>query len=126
MDDDGIRLDMLENFILDHHPQLIYVMPTFHNPTGTVMPMHRRRQLLNLADEHNIPILEDSVYHEFRYEGESLPPLKALDQTGIVIHASAFTKMLLPGMRIGYLISMVSIVSGWCASSRRLTFPRRA
>ena len=104
-DDEGIRLDMLENFVLDHHPQLIYVMPTFQNPTGAVMPLHRRRQLLNLANEHNIPILEDGVYHEFRFEGESLPPLKALDDTGIVIHASAFTKMLLPGMRIGYVIS---------------------
>lgn len=105
MDRDGIRLDMLENFILDHHPQLIYVMPSFHNPTGVSMPLHRRRQLLNLANEYRIPILEDGIYHEFRFEGESLPPLKALDETGIVIHASGFTKMLLPGMRIGYLIS---------------------
>lgn len=103
-DSDGIRLDMLENYVLDHRPKLIYVMPTFQNPTGVVMPLHRRRQLLNLASEHGIPILEDGVYHEFRFGGESLPPLKALDDTGIVIHASAFTKMLLPGMRIGYLI----------------------
>ena len=80
-------------------------MPSFHNPTGVVMPLHRRRQLLNLANEYNIPLLEDGVYHEFRFEGEALPPLKALDETGIVIHASAFTKTLLPGMRIGYVIS---------------------
>lgn len=105
MDADGIRLDMLENYILDNRPHLIYVMPSFHNPTGVVMPLHRRRQLLNLANEYNIPILEDGIYHEFRFEGESLPPLKALDDTGIVIHASGFTKMLLPGMRIGYVIS---------------------
>jgi GntR family transcriptional regulator/MocR family aminotransferase len=105
MDEDGIRLDQLENFILDNRPKLIFVMPTFQNPTGTVMPMHRRRQLLNLANEYHIPILEDGVYQEFRFEGEALPPLKALDDTGIVIHASGFSKMLLPGMRIGYLIS---------------------
>lgn len=105
MDEDGIRLDMLENFILDHHPKLIYVMPSFQNPTGMVMPLHRRRQLLNLANEYRIPILEDAVYHELRFEGESLPPLKALDDTGIVLHASGFTKMMLPGIRIGYLIS---------------------
>jgi DNA-binding transcriptional MocR family regulator len=104
MDDDGIRLDMLENAILDQAPRLIYVMPTFQNPTGTVMPLHRRRQLINLATEYNVPILEDGVYHEFRYEGESLPPLKALDDKGIVIHVSAFTKNLLPGLRIGYVI----------------------
>ncbi len=105
MDDDGIRLDMLENFIIDHHPKLIYIMPTFQNPTGQVMPLHRRRQLINLATEYNVPILEDGVYHEFRFEGESLPPLKALDESGIVIHASGFTKNLLPGLRIGYVIA---------------------
>ncbi|MFW5748552.1 MAG: PLP-dependent aminotransferase family protein [Chloroflexota bacterium] len=104
-DEQGIRLDMLENYVIDHDPRLIYVMPTFQNPTGSEMPLHRRRQLLNLANDYNIPILEDAVYHEFRYEGEALPPLKALDDTGIVIHASGFTKMLLPGVRIGYLIT---------------------
>lgn len=105
MDEDGVRLDMLENYILDNHPRMMYIMPTFQNPTGRVMPLHRRRQLLNLANEYNLPLLEDGVYHEFRFEGESLPPLKALDETGIVIHASGFTKTLLPGMRIGYVIA---------------------
>ncbi|RMF82881.1 MAG: PLP-dependent aminotransferase family protein [Chloroflexi bacterium] len=102
---EGIRLDMLENYILDHHPKLIYVMPSYQNPTGSIMPLHRRRQLLNLANDHKIPILEDAVYHEVRFEGEQQPPLKALDDTGIVIHVSGFTKILLPGMRIGYLIA---------------------
>jgi len=105
VDEDGIRLDMLENFILDNRPKLIYVMPTFQNPTSSVMPLHRRRQLLNLANEYQIPLLEDGVYHELRFEGENLPPLKALDETGIVIHASGFTKMMLPGLRIGYIVS---------------------
>lgn len=104
MDEEGIRLDMLENYILDTHPRLIYVMPSFQNPTGIVMPLHRRRQLLNIAKEYNIPILEDGVYHEFRYEGDPIPPLKALDEDGMVIHASGFTKNMLPGMRIGYII----------------------
>ncbi|MCK6581013.1 MAG: PLP-dependent aminotransferase family protein [Anaerolineae bacterium] len=105
MDDDGIRLDILENLILESRPRLIYSMPTFQNPTGGVMSLHRRRQLLNLAGEYGVPILEDGVYHEFRFEGEALPPLKALDDSGIVIHASGFTKNLLPGMRIGYVIA---------------------
>ena len=105
MDRDGIRLDMLENFIIEHSPRLIYVMPSFHNPTGCVMPLHRRRQLLNLANAYRIPLLEDGVLHEFRFEGEHQPPLKALDDSGIVLHVSAFTKMMLPGLRIGYLIS---------------------
>ncbi|MBK8023605.1 MAG: PLP-dependent aminotransferase family protein [Chloroflexi bacterium] len=105
MDDDGIRLDYLENLMLENRPRLIYIMPTFQNPTGGVMSLHRRRQLLNMAAEYGVPILEDGVYHEFRFEGEALPPLKALDDSGVVIHASGFTKNLLPGMRIGYVIA---------------------
>lgn len=105
MDENGMRLDELENYIIDNNPKLIYVMPTFQNPTGNVMPLHRRRQLLNLANDYRIPVLEDGVYHELRYEGEHIPPLKALDDTGIVIHASGFTKMLLPGLRIGYIVT---------------------
>jgi DNA-binding transcriptional MocR family regulator len=104
MDEDGIRLDMLENFVIDHAPKLLYITPTFHNPTGRVMPLHRRRQLLNLANDYHLTILEDGVYHELRLEGENIPPLKALDETGIVIHTSGFTKMMLPGIRIGYVI----------------------
>lgn len=104
-DNEGIRLDHLENYIIDRPPKLIYVMPTFQNPSGHVMPLHRRRQLINLASDYGIPVLEDAVYHEFRFEGDPVPPLKALDETGIVIHASGFTKMLLPGMRIGYVIA---------------------
>jgi DNA-binding transcriptional MocR family regulator len=108
IDDDGIRVDMLENYIIDNRPKLICVNPTFHNPTGVVMPLHRRRQLLNLANDYHIPVLEDSVYHELRFEGDTLPPLKALDETGIVIHASGFAKTMLPGLRIGYIISDTS------------------
>jgi len=104
-DKDGIRLDMLENYLMENTPRMIYVMPSFQNPTGHLMPLHRRRQLLNMANEYNVPIVEDAVYHEFQFGGEPAPPLKALDETGIVIHVSAFTKMLLPGLRIGYIIA---------------------
>lgn len=104
-DDDGMRIDLLENYLLENAPSMIYVMPSFQNPTGATMPLHRRRQLLNLAQEHRIPVLEDGVYHEMRFEGETLPPLKALDETGVVLHVSAFTKMMLPGLRIGYIIA---------------------
>ena len=105
VDEDGIRMDALENALEDLQPRLIYVMPSFQNPTGHLMPMHRRRQLLRLAARHRIPILEDEVYREFRFEGDELPPLKALDESGGVIHTNAFTKVLLPGIRIGYLVA---------------------
>lgn len=105
MDEDGIRLDCLENYLLDNRPKLLYVTPTFQNPTGNVMPLHRRRQLLRMAETYDLTILEDGVYQEFQFDGDPIPPLKALDENGVVIYASGFTKILLPGMRIGYLIS---------------------
>jgi GntR family transcriptional regulator/MocR family aminotransferase len=105
MDAQGIRIDALENAIQEHRPGLIYVAPTYHNPTGVVMPIHRRRQLLALAKRYDIPVLEDAVYHELGYRDPPPPPLKALDEDGIVLHASGFSKILLPGTRIGYLIA---------------------
>ncbi|MEL6271214.1 MAG: PLP-dependent aminotransferase family protein [Chloroflexota bacterium] len=105
MDEEGIRLDCLENFLIDHRPKLLYLTPSYQNPTGNVMPLHRRRQLIKLARDYDLTILEDGVYEEFIFEGDPIPPLKALDESGVVIYASGFTKILLPGMRIGYLIS---------------------
>lgn len=105
MDHDGIQLDALEVAIQTHRTKLIYIAPTYHNPTGQVMSIHRRRQLLNLALQYDVPILEDGVYHEFSYGAEPPPPLKALDEHGIVLHASGFSKIVLPGTRIGYLIA---------------------
>ena len=105
VDQDGMRIDMLENIVGDLRPRLIYVMPSYQNPTSHLMPMHRRRQLVRLAARHRIPVLEDEVYREFRFEGAELPPLKALDESDVVIHTNAFTKVLLPGIRIGYLIA---------------------
>jgi len=105
MDRDGMRLDQLEAVLQARRPGLIYVAPTYHNPTGTVMPLHRRRQLLALAKRFDVPILEDAVYHELGYDGAAPPPLKALDEDRLVVHASGFSKILLPGTRTGYLIA---------------------
>lgn len=105
VDRDGMRIDALQNAIEEHQPRLIYVAPTYHNPTGTVMPIHRRRQLLALAKRYGVPVLEDAVYHELGYHDAPPPPLKALDEDAMVVHASGFSKILLPGTRIGYLIA---------------------
>jgi 2-aminoadipate transaminase len=105
VDAQGMRIDALENAIQEHHPGLIYVAPTYHNPTGAVMPIHRRRQMLAVAKRHGIPILEDAVYHELGYREAPPPPLKALDEDAVVLHASGFSKILLPGTRIGYVIA---------------------
>src|SRR5690606_31982795 len=77
----------------------------YHNPTGSVMPLHRRRHLLSIVAEHRLPVLEDGVYEDLSYAGSPPPPLKALDEHGLVLYASSFSKVLLPGMRIGYLLA---------------------
>lgn len=105
VDDQGMRVDTLDAVIEAHAPRLIYIAPTHHNPTGTVMPLHRRRQLLRSAARSGIPILEDGVYQELSYGGEPPPSLKALDEDHTVIYASGFSKIVLPGTRIGYLIT---------------------
>ena len=108
MDQEGMNMLMLQEALQNpsqQRPALIFAMPSFHNPTGIEMSLPRRRQLLRLASKYQVPIIEDGVFYEFRYEGENLPPLKALDEEGIVIHASTFSKNLLPGMRIGFIIT---------------------
>jgi DNA-binding transcriptional MocR family regulator len=104
MDGDGMRMDALEEALEHHRARAIYIAPTYHNPTGTVMSIHRRRRLLQIAADHGVPIVEDGVYHELSYHGSPLPPLKALDTEGIVLHTSGYSKIVLPGTRIGYVI----------------------
>ena len=103
VDGQGMNVELLEKLLQQHHPKLIYTIPTFHNPTGTCLSGPRRRQLIVLADRYNIPILEDDFVGDLRYEGRAQPALKALDPGGHVIYVSTFSKMLMPGLRVGYL-----------------------
>ena len=103
IDEDGMQVDKLERLLLQHHPKLIYTIPNFQNPSGTCLSGQRRRQLVSLADRHNIPILEDDYVGDLRYEGRAQPALKALDPGGRVIYISTFSKMLMPGLRVGFL-----------------------
>ncbi len=102
-DDEGLVVEGLEDAIEEWEPRLIAITPTFHNPTGTVMSLPRRRFLLEVAATYGVPILEDGVYHELHYERVPPPPLRTLSDK--VLYASGFSKILLPGTRIGYLIA---------------------
>ena len=103
VDRDGMDVDRLEELLVSQAPKLIYAVPTFHNPTGSVMSAERRMKLVNLARRYDVPILEDDALREVRF-GMPLPrPLAALDTSGNVVHIGSFTKALLPAARIGYL-----------------------
>jgi DNA-binding transcriptional MocR family regulator len=105
LDRHGLQVEGLEPLILRHRPQLIYVTPSFQNPTGVTMSLTRRQALLQIAAQTGVPILEDASYNELRYEGEQLPTLKSLDRNNSVIYAGGYSKTLVPGIRIGYLIA---------------------
>ncbi|HSN57447.1 MAG TPA: PLP-dependent aminotransferase family protein [Candidatus Sulfomarinibacteraceae bacterium] len=105
VDSEGMRTDILASVLNHQRPKLIYTLPTFQNPSGAVMSIDRRRHLLELAARYQIPIVEDDPYSELRYEGDELPSLKALDENGLVIYLSTFSKVLLPGLRIGYVVA---------------------
>ena len=104
VDRDGMRTDILASVLEHHRPKLIYSLPTFQNPSGAVMSLERRRRLLELAARWHVPILEDDPYSELRYEGDALPSLKALDEHEQVLYLSTFSKVVLPGLRIGYFV----------------------
>jgi GntR family transcriptional regulator/MocR family aminotransferase len=105
MDEQGMQVEKLEKLLRHYHPKLIYTIPTFHNPTGTCLSSSRRRQLLILADRYNVPILEDDFVGDLRYDGHAQPALKALDPGGRVIYVSTFSKMLMPGLRVGFVVA---------------------
>ena len=105
MDNQGMQVDQLEKLLQQHHPKLIYTIPNFHNPTGTCLSSVRRRQLIVLAERYNVPILEDDFVGDLRYEGHVQPSLKALDPGGQVIYVSTFSKMLVPGLRVGFIVA---------------------
>jgi GntR family transcriptional regulator / MocR family aminotransferase len=105
IDEEGIRIDLLEHLLRQQTAQLIYTIPTFQNPSGTTMSGRRRRALLALAERYSLPIAEDDYIGGLRYEGPHEPSLKAMDPGGNVIHISTFSKMLMPGPRIGFVLS---------------------
>jgi DNA-binding transcriptional MocR family regulator len=106
MDEDGMDVDALEDVLRStDRVKLVYTVPDHQNPTGRTMSLPRRRRLVELAEEHDVVILEDTPYRELRYEGERLPTLKSLDTTGRVVHLGSFSKILAPGLRLGWTLA---------------------
>lgn len=110
MDDRGISLDLLEEAFSRHAPKLLYTIPTFQNPTGVTTSLADRHQLLDLSVKYRVPIIEDDIYSELRYDGPAVPPLKALDEHGIVIHVSSFSKIGFAGLRVGWILGPRALI----------------
>jgi 2-aminoadipate transaminase len=111
MDEDGMDTDHLEE-VLEANPRakMIYTVPDFQNPTGVSMSLTRRHRLIELADAYDLLVVEDSPYRELRYDGEDIPTLRSLDTQGRVIHLGSFSKILAPGMRLGWAVASGEVV----------------
>lgn len=106
LDEDGMHPELLEEALkANPHTKLIYLIPNFQNPTGKTTTLSRRKELYALAQKYNTMIIEDNPYGDLRFAGEEVPSVKSLDTDGRVIYAGSFSKILSPGIRVGYAIA---------------------
>ncbi|WP_053954955.1 PLP-dependent aminotransferase family protein [Inediibacterium massiliense] len=110
MDQYGIEPNEIQKNRNHKTTTLLYTIPTFHNPTGIVMPMHRREKLLELCKKERLPIIEDDVYRELWLDEMPPIPLKSMDKDGSVLYLGSISKSLAPGLRIGWLVGPEPVV----------------
>lgn len=101
MDENGVIVEAAEELIKKHHPKMMYIIPTFQNPTGITLSLERRKALAELAARYGVVIAEDDPYRDLRYTGEALPPIQSFDEDGWVVYMSSFSKYIAPGLRLG-------------------------
>lgn len=112
MTEGGIDPEALEKAIEENeNVKLLYVIPTFQNPTGTTMSIERRHQVYEIAKKHGILIIEDNPYGELTFDGVKTPTIKSFDTEGIVVYCGSFSKILAPGLRLGFMVADKSITS---------------
>lgn len=112
MEEDGMSIEALERALkVEKNARIIYTIPNFQNPSGITMSFEKRRALLELAKKYNVIILEDNPYGDLRFEGEDVASIKSMDEEGHVVYCGTFSKVLSPGMRVGYVIAPAPIVS---------------
>ena len=111
MEPDGVSVEGLKKALADNdNVKLLYTIPNFQNPTGITMSVEKRREVYRLCAEHDVLIVEDNPYGELTFTGEKKPSLKSMDTEGIVIYCGSFSKILAPGIRVGYIVAPAPIV----------------
>ena len=109
-DEYGLLIDDLEEKIRRYHPKMLYTIPTFQNPTGKTLPESRRKLIAGLADQYGMIVAEDDPYRDLRYEGKQIPSLKSFDKNGWVMFLGSFSKIISPGLRVGYIAGNADII----------------
>lgn len=110
LDSDGINIEKLEEVLKGGKVKLVYLIPNFQNPTGQTMSFEKRKAVLELAQKYNTVILEDNPYGDLRFAGEDIPAIKSMDTNGNVIYSGTFSKILAPGIRVGYVVGPKEII----------------
>lgn len=109
---DGMNIEKLEEAIKNaENPRFIYTIPNFQNPSGATMSLQKRKAVYELAKKYGLLILEDNPYGDLRVSGEDIPSIKSFDEDGIVIYAGSFSKLLAPGIRVGYIVAPSPIIA---------------
>ena len=109
-EEDGLDVNHLEQIFRDLHPKMLYTIPTFQNPTGRTLSLAKRRKVAELASQYGVIVAEDDPYRDLRYRGESLPPIKSFDCDGWVVYLGSFSKIISPGMRVGYMVGDTALI----------------
>ena len=113
-------VDELEDLMLRYRPKLMYTNPTFGNPTGVTLTVRTRREILKLAERYRVPIVEDATYGELYFNEVPPPSLRQLDSHNLVIHLNSFSKVMAPGLRLGWLSAAPSIIEQLALIKQRL------
>lgn len=112
VESDGMNIEKLEEALKNNkNVKFIYTIPNFQNPSGITMSLEKRKAVYELAKKYNVLILEDNPYGDLRVSGEDVPTIKSMDEDGIVIYCGSFSKILSPGLRVGYAIAPQEIIA---------------
>ena len=109
-DENGLLPDDLEEKIRQYHPKMLYTIPTFQNPTGKTLPENRRKAVAELASKYGMIVAEDDPYRDLRYEGKPLNAIKYYDRDGWVMFLGSFSKIISPGLRVGYIAGNADVI----------------
>jgi len=112
--------DELEDLLVRYRPKLIFTNPTFHNPTATTVPIRTRREILSLAQRYRVPIVEDATYRDLYFTEAPPPSLRDLDEHNLVIYLNSFSKVMAPGLRLGWIAAAPSIIDQIAIIKQRL------
>ncbi|SFI79690.1 aminotransferase-like domain-containing protein [Thermoflavimicrobium dichotomicum] len=110
MDEEGVIVKGLPELKRNDHATLLYTIPSFHNPTGILMSSERRRDLLEVCEKIQLPLVEDDVYRELWLDESAPPPIKANDKNGLVLYLGSMSKILSPGLRIGWVVGPEAVI----------------